>query len=248
MSIRVTCTNCHTRFDVHEKFAGKEGPCPKCKTTITIPAADEQVVVHEPEHSGPTDSKGRSVLKPISRAETVLSGVQITLIAATILGFLAVAFILKNYFTDKEAFPVWLLAIGAIVMAVPVTYVGYALLRNQDREPFYRNALLPRLGICIGAYSAFWLIMPLMGYAFPNNDIGAIIGVIAMIAAGGFVGMMVLEFDYIFGVLHYGMYLGLCLLVRLIVGLNVLPGAFEAGESVPSTVISMLSVTFSCLV
>ena len=29
MPIRVTCTGCHARFDVSEKFAGKEGPVPK---------------------------------------------------------------------------------------------------------------------------------------------------------------------------------------------------------------------------
>jgi len=226
MSIRVTCAKCHTRFDVSEKFAGKKGPCPKCKTTIQIPAADEQVVLHAPEHSGPKDSKGEAVLKPISRSETVLSGVQITLIVASIIGFLVGAFIIGNMFTDKENFPIWLLAVGAIAIAFPIAYVAYTFLRNQDAAPFYGNDLWARLGICAAIYSLLWLVMPLMGYAFPGNaGMGAIIGLAAII---------------LFGILHHGMYIGICLLARVILGLDLFPGAFTPAVETPSTVISLL--------
>ena len=242
-SIRVTCAKCHTRFDVSEKFAGKKGPCPKCKETIQIPTVDE-VVVHAPEHSGPTDSKGEAVLKPISRSETILSGVQITLIVASILLFLVASFVLGNVYTDKENFPIWLLAIGAIAIAFPIAYVAYTFLRNQDGAPFYGQDLWGRLGICGGVYALLWLVMPLMGYAFPGNGgMGAVFGLVAIIAAGGAICMLALEFDYLFGVLHYGMYLGICLLARLIVGLDILPGAFSSTVDTPSTVISMLVST-----
>src|SRR6476661_3159539 len=30
MAIAVVCPSCHARFQVQDKFAGKEGPCPKC--------------------------------------------------------------------------------------------------------------------------------------------------------------------------------------------------------------------------
>lgn len=239
MTIRVTCTGCHARFDVSEKFAGKEGPCPKCKKTIQIPTADEQVVIHAPEHSGPTDSSGRAILKPISRSETSLSGVQITLIVASILGFFVVAFVLRQMITDKSNFPIALLAVGALAVALPIVYVAYTFLRNQDGAPFVGQDLWYRLGICAAVYAALWLLMPLMSFAFPNNDLGAIIGIAGMIAAGGTIGMLVLEFDYLFGILHYGMYLGICLIGRLVVGLAVLPGLGQSDEG-PSTVISLL--------
>lgn len=243
MPIRVTCVGCHTRFDVSEKFAGKEGPCPKCKKIIRIPTADEEVVVHAPEHSGPKDSTGQSVLKPISRSETDLSGVQITLIICTILGFLAAALGLRFTYEDKENFPIYMLAIGAVLMALTVSFAAYTFLRNQDSPPFIRRELWSRLGICTAVYSVLWLIMPMMGYAFPGNgnSIGSIIGLVAMIGAGGAIGMLALDFDYLFGVLHYGMYLGICLVARLILGVAVLPGAFGESKEIPSTVISLLS-------
>ena len=240
MSIRVTCTGCHTRFDVHDKFAGKEGPCPKCKAKIQIPAADEQVVIHAPELTGPKDSKGRAILKPISRSETILSPVQITIIVACVIAFLAVAAIFRSVIADKANFPVYLLATGATAIAFPIAYAAYAVLRNQEAPPFFRKQLWARVGICATLYAILWMLMPLMAFAFPGNDMGAVVGIVGMIAAGGVIGMLVFEFDYMFGILHYGMYLSICLIGRLILGLGILPGfGTDAGEG-PSTVISML--------
>lgn len=246
MAIRVTCSGCHTRFDVNDKFAGKEGPCPKCKAVIQIPAADEQVVIHAPEHSGPTDSKGRSILKPIARRETQLSRVHLVVIAGGIALFLLVALLLRNYYGDSKEIPFALVAVGAVLIAIPISLIAYSFLRNQESPPFRGQDLWSRIGICGTVYAALWLLMPLMSYAFPNNDIGAVIGVVGMIAAGGLIGMLALEFDYLFGILHYGMYLGICLIGRLIAGLKVLPGLGESGSDGPSTVISMIQVILSC--
>ncbi len=240
MPIRVTCTGCHTRFDVHDKFAGKEGPCPKCKAKIRIPAADEQVVIHAPELTGPKDSRGRAILKPISRAETILSGLQIAIIVACVIAFLAVAAMLRFVIADKTNFPWYLLAIGAVAIAFPIAYAAYSVLRNQEAPPFFGMQLWARIGICATVYSILWLLMPLMAFAFPGNDMGAVLGIVGMIAAGGVIGMLSLEFDYVFGVLHYGMYLGVCLIGRLILGLGILPGFGTDADAGPSTVISML--------
>ena len=245
MPIRVTCSGCLARFDVSEKFAGKEGPCPKCKKIIKIPTADEQVVVHAPEHSGPKDSTGQAILKPISRSETILSGIHIALIIATIILFLGGSFLVRGMYPDKQSLPIWLMGVGAALIAIPIAYAAYTFLRNQEAAPFMGQDLWGRLGICAAVYSALWLLMPLMAYAFPGNQIGAIIALVAMIAAGGAIGMLVLEFDYLIGILHYGMFLGTCLIGRLIVGLDVLPG-FSETKSGPSTVISMLE-SFSIL-
>lgn len=41
MPIEVNCPQCGTRFAVHERFGGREGPCPKCKAKIMVPKASE---------------------------------------------------------------------------------------------------------------------------------------------------------------------------------------------------------------
>ncbi len=91
MAIDVTCIKCHTRFQVSEKFAGKSGPCPKCKATIKIPELKEQVVIHAPEVSGPTTVTGQPVFKPITRTEVRLTPPQIAIIVGSVLVVLIVA-------------------------------------------------------------------------------------------------------------------------------------------------------------
>ncbi|MEM7784324.1 MAG: hypothetical protein AAF623_13300, partial [Planctomycetota bacterium] len=82
MAIRVTCTKCHTRFNVSDKFAGQTGPCPKCKASIKIPDKSEEVVISAPKSSGPTDTQGRAIIDPIRRHESKISPIQLTIIGA----------------------------------------------------------------------------------------------------------------------------------------------------------------------
>ena len=49
MAINVICPGCHTRFKVSDKYAGVEGPCPKCKVKIKIPEKSDEVVIHTPD-------------------------------------------------------------------------------------------------------------------------------------------------------------------------------------------------------
>ncbi len=70
MPIPVVCPGCKVRFNVSEKFAGKKGPCPKCKVIITIPAAAQpEIKIHEPQEyaSAGKDQQGRPISKPIPR-------------------------------------------------------------------------------------------------------------------------------------------------------------------------------------
>lgn len=61
MAILVTCPSCKRNFQVSDQFAGKQGPCPKCKTVIRIPKANA-VAADAPKAPpatppGKTDSK-----------------------------------------------------------------------------------------------------------------------------------------------------------------------------------------------
>ncbi len=235
MPIRVTCTSCHTRFNVSEKFAGKEGPCPKCKVTITVPDKEQEIIIDVPDDA-PKDSKGRSVLKPIQRRDTVLSSVQITLIAVSVIGFLLVALLLRLMTEgDSSKVPGWLIYVAAIAIAPPIVYIAYSFLRDQDLGTFAGREFWVRVLICSVVYALLWFAMPLGCIAFNDKyDLGSwMVALIAMLAIGGATGMLTFDFDYLLGLVHYGMYLGTCLIGRWLAGLGVLPGMVESGEPNP---------------
>src|SRR4029450_5934125 len=129
MAIDVTCPGCKTRFQVSEKFAGKKGPCPKCKTTIQIPSAKEQVVIHAPEPTGPVDSKGKMVLEPIFREEVSLAPPVIFGIVASVIVIVAMAFVIRfQELPTKEFFAM----IGSFLRAPPLAFAGYTFLRDPE--------------------------------------------------------------------------------------------------------------------
>jgi hypothetical protein len=227
MAIRVTCPKCHSRFNVSEKFAGKEGPCPKCKGVIQIPALSEQVIIEAPPPSGPRDSQGKSILKPIRRTETVLSSLQIALITIGIVGFLLVALLMRLMIGDDiQNYPYWLLVIfAAVAIAPPLAYVGYHLLRNQEMGTFGVSELRKRVGIGSLIYALLWGAFPIACWAFNEKyELGTYLtAIIAMLAIGGVAGMYCFDLEYIMGLVHYGMYFVICLIGRAVAGLGFLP-------------------------
>ena len=68
--------------------------------------------------------------------------------------------------------------------------------------------------------------MPLAAFAFNDSyEMGSwMVALIAMLGIGGAAGMFSMDFDYLFGLIHYGMYLVICLLGRVIAGIGILPG------------------------
>lgn len=233
MSIRVTCPNCHTRFNVSEKFAGKEGPCPKCKKVIRVPDASEEVKVHE-RVVGPKDSKGRAILKPIARQETKVSNVQMTLIIAGIVTFFVLALVMRVMIPAEE-FPQWLLMLSAIAIAPATAFAAYTFLRNQELGTIPQDELIKRVGVCSVVYALLWFAMPLAAFAFNDSyEMGSwMVALVAMLGIGGAAGMFSMDFDYLFGLIHYGLYLVVCLLGRIIAGIGILPGInSEPGEPI----------------
>ncbi len=253
MAIRVTCAKCHTRFNVSDKFAGKEGPCPKCKTKIKIPAKDEQVVVHEPEMTGPKTQTGQAVLNPIRRKEVKLTGVHITLIVGLILAYLFCALIFNFTFPDKHLFPDWILWVSAIAMAPPICMAAYFMLRDQELAGYVGKELWVRVLVCSVIYAILWIAMPLGYFAFSDSyETGSwVFALLIMAAGGGGAGMLCFDIDYLMGLVHYGLYLGLCILGRIIAGIGFLPGALGKPEAAPlegaTTMLENLEPLLACL-
>jgi hypothetical protein len=220
MAINVVCPGCKKRFSVDDKFAGKQGPCPKCKTVIKVPEKTEEVVIHEPESFGPKDTKGRAVLKPIARKEAKFSPVLAAVAGISSLLVLVAAWMLRG-----QASPL-LLGIGALVLAPPLAWSGYAFLRDDEYEPFRGRELWVRVGACSLVYALLWGLIPLIaGYGLRLDELELIhMAFLAplLIGLGAFTAYASLDFDFGVGALHYGLYLTVTVVLRLVLGLSAM--------------------------
>jgi len=233
MAIDVTCPGCKTRFQVSEKFAGKQGPCPKCKFIIKIPELKDQVVIHTPELEGPKDSKGQLVLKPLARSETRLSAVQIVGIVGGVIVVLLVALFLRvMYGKSPETFPLPLLAAGAVLLAPLLSFAGYTFLRDHELEPYRGIELLLRLVPCTivypGLWGIFWFAFYYLGYQ--NSPLELLhygIAIPLAVAVGAFAAHLSLDLDPAPAAFHCAMYLGATVILRVIMNL---PAAWNVVE------------------
>ena len=222
MAIDVTCASCKTRFQVSDKFAGKQGPCPKCKAIIKVPAKSEQVVIHAPEDLGPKGISGQPVFKPIAWKETRLTTPQIVAIAGAVLFVLIAALVIRIAGGPGQAKPFPLLALGAMLLAPPLVFAGYAMLRDTELDPHRGTELWLRLIAPSIVYPALW---GLYWFAFwyldvpPNWYTIGFVAVVA-IAIGAVTAQASLDLELGTGALHYSMYLLATVLLRLMLGLS----------------------------
>lgn len=220
MAIDVICPGCHKRFQVSEKFAGKKGPCPKCKAEITVPALKDQVVVHAPEVSGPKDSKGRSVLKPIARSEAKVTPLRIAGIVVAAAGVLIIAAVLRS---TGGATPI-ILGLGAVLLAPPLAAAGYAFLRDDELDPYRGWALWIRAIVCGLVYAILWALyvwIPPLLFVEERQLFQLLFIVPPLVLAGAFAAFASLDLDFGMGAVHYGLYLLVTVTLCLIMGVNV---------------------------
>jgi predicted Zn finger-like uncharacterized protein len=155
MAIDVTCPACKTRFQVSEKFAGKSGPCPKCKQTIKVPDKTQQVVIHAPDETATKTATGQPIFKPIARTEVRLQTWQIAAIVGSVLLVLVAAIVLRLQHPSRDTLNI-LLPIGAVALAPILAFAGYTFLRDDELEPFRGNEVLLRSLACGLAWAALW--------------------------------------------------------------------------------------------
>jgi hypothetical protein len=220
MAIDVTCAGCKTRFQVSDKFAGKQGPCPKCKAIIKVPAKSEQVVIHEPElATGPKGVTGQPVFKPIAWKETRISTPQIVAIAVGVVGVLLVSLVLRIAFGGNP--PLIVLVVGSIVLAPPLAFAGYAFLRDHEFEPHRGKELALRLIapsiVYPGLWAFYWGVFAYLSGVniTPNWQLMCVV-VPVVIAIGAFTAQASLDLELGTGALHYSVYLLTTLVLRAI--------------------------------
>jgi hypothetical protein len=221
MPIPVICPGCKKSFNVSDKFAGKQGPCPQCKTIIKVPEKIEEVVLHAPEGFGPKDAKGRAVLKPIARKETKVSPLLTAIILVTSVVVLAVAWMFRSPTGDV---PVLLLVAGALALAPPLAWAGYTFLRDDELEPFRGKELWLRVAICSAVYAGLWgLVALITGYVLGGDQLEVIHMVFVapvMVGIGAFAAFASLDFEFGVAAIHCSLYLLVTVVLRLILGLS----------------------------
>jgi hypothetical protein len=231
MPISVVCPGCKARFSVSEKFAGKKGPCPKCKVVITIPDQPaEEVKIHAPEQfaSGGKDATGRPVLKPIARKETKLSAVNIAAIAGGIVVTLALAVALRFL-----GAPLPIVAGGLLAISPALAVAGYTFLRDDELEPHRGQALIIRATLCGLGYAGLWGVYMLLGsYGIISGEAWQwlFIGP-GFVTVGAGMALASLDLDFGSAAMHYCFYVAVTLLLRFAIGW---PPVWAAGSALAS--------------
>ncbi len=220
MPILIICPGCKKQFQVSEKFAGKSGPCPQCKTVIKVPKKEDQVVVHTPEQfaSGGRGAGGKLALKPIARLEGRLRGRTMALIAAVAVLAWAVAWLggRKGLFVDRPAYSV----LGLLLISPPLVIGGYQFLSGSEELERYRGKkLYLRAGICALAYVGLWgLFLFVLGYVSPLIRDGEIwvwfFVAPPFFVVGSLAALAALDLDFSTGFFHYAFYVLVILLLR----------------------------------
>jgi hypothetical protein len=221
MPIIVVCPGCRKRYSVSDKFAGKSGPCPNCKTVIQIPEKQE-VIIHAPEEfaAGGRGKSGRPVARPIARrifeiplpvALLIVGGSISVLFLTAILGYAGV-------FRDNFV----LTAVGLLLVTFPLVLGGYNMLYDvEELEPYQGRVLFIRAGICTAAYVAIWAGFSFFGAQYLTGEIWnwLLVGT-PFVILGAVAALACFDFDFGTGLLHFGFYLLITIFLRWLAGLG----------------------------
>jgi hypothetical protein len=223
MAISVVCPGCNARFKVSEKYAGKKGPCPKCKIEITVPQPEPEVQIHAPEDfaGGGKSAQGVLITKPLKRLDAKLKPVMAAAITAGSLGMILVAWLGGKLFL--EILP---LRIAGLVLVSPFLTVGaYGFLRDDELEAYEGRALWLRGCICAAAYAALWGIYYVL--VTTRIEMTGEMWQWLMVAPpflflGALAAFASLDLDWGSAAFHYAFYLLVTLLLRAAIGMQPL--------------------------
>jgi len=143
------------RFQVSERFSGKQGPCPNCCTIISIPKEAVKM-----QGDGGTEAKNeekqRVFSSPISRVNREFDLGHAMRYTLGVLGVLLFAFLL-GCIPMYSVFRLLLGTLGLCLVAFPLVLFGYHCLR--DREQIFAltgEELYRRTGIVAAGYVILW--------------------------------------------------------------------------------------------
>ncbi len=215
MAILVVCPGCKKSFNVDDKFAGKTGPCPKCKTKITIPEKQAEVKIHTPEAfaGGGKGVTGKLALKPIARKEARIKPVTAAVIGgavvAAIVWALVVRFVAPTGTPDELGTLRYLLSgIGLLLVSPPLAVAAYGFLRDDEFEAYRGKQLYIRAAVCAVVYMILWAVFAYVKVAMHNEIELPMWFLVAppFLIVGTAAGKFSFDLDTTSGFFHYSFY------------------------------------------
>jgi len=219
MAILVVCRGCRARFKVSDQFAGRTGPCPKCKTPIRIPEKTEEVKIHEPDAAGP-GAAARAAIKPIAFEETKWNPVAAAgIVAAAVLALLVTWLGGRAELFEKN---ILLRGLGLLIISPPLVVAGYTFLRSsEDLAPYRGRRLYVRAAICALVYIALWWVFGLLAERVLTGELWMWACLATpFFLVGGLAAMVSLDLDFGNGVFHYCFYVLVTILLRQVGGMG----------------------------
>jgi phage FluMu protein Com len=229
MPINITCPGCMKRFQVADKFAGQKGPCPKCKTVITIPKKEDEVVIHTPEHSeaGAVGAGGRHALKTYKRKDTKFQ----PLVFTGVLGFVLVALLIALVLRSTGQIDLWLKVVAATVLGPPLAWAGYTFLRDAELEGYGGTPLIIRSIACGLVYALLWGVFTFLGERFFGDQFTSgleiwqmVVLLVPVFAAGTLAAYVAFDLEPGSAFFHCALYFAVTVLLRFVAGMPVIPG------------------------
>jgi hypothetical protein len=221
MSIIVACPGCLKSFTVSDKFAGRTGPCPNCKRPLKVPDKSQEVKIEAPEEfaSGGKSVSGKLIVKPVAFTPTRLQPVRTTLIVAAALGVVAIAWLGGRAGTFQNP---WLTVLGLLCVSPPLVVVAYAVLRNDELEPYRGVPLMFRASLCALGYVFLWGAFALLtSREVITGEMWNWVFVVPPFAVmGGVFALATLDLGFGDGMLHFGFYLLATVVLRWVAGMK----------------------------
>ncbi|RLS76195.1 MAG: hypothetical protein DWI03_09740 [Planctomycetota bacterium] len=224
MAISVVCPGCKARFSVSDQFAGRTGPCPKCKKPITIPAvAVKAVTIHEPEAPAASSAgTGRAPTAPIRRIETRIPIMTFVLVGVGALACLLLAYVFGKMFGPLADAPLSIAALlwfCGFVIAVPCVMLGYVAVRDRELEPYRSTPLLLRTLACATVYAVLWAAKGMLPAEATAEMWQWLYLAPLFLGAGAVAALASLDLDPTSALAHYSLYAMFTSLLRWLAGL-----------------------------
>ncbi len=221
MSIIVVCPGCGKRFKVSDRFAGKTGPCPRCKQPIKVLAKAEEVIIHEPDHfeQGGRGLDGQLVTKPIAREDTNFNLFLAAVFPGGALAIFALALWAGKMGLLKDN--PFLSALVLTLLSPLLAWAAYSFLYNDELEPYKGISLIIRATICGLIYALLWGVFAYPAESILSGEVWNWIFVASpFFIAGAISASLTLDLELGNAFFHYSFYLITTIILRWAAGLD----------------------------